>query len=138
MDVLHKAVGVGPDCFADYVYAVPQLAERLLVQFENQKLTCAHNEWLTILVNTGAFGLLCYVGLLASAAVRCLKKAGEQTVIDGQTGDNTQLLLYACAIGLLAYTAHNMVSFQQILNTPYFFIVLGMGEGLVRRTEQKL
>ena len=35
-------------------------------------------------------------------------------------------------MALLAYTVHNMVSFQQILSTPYIFIVLGIGEGLAR------
>ena len=37
-----------------------------------------------------------------------------------------------CAVAVLTYTAHNMVSFQQVLHTPYLFIVLGIGEGLLR------
>ena len=43
-----------------------------------------------------------------------------------------QPLLYVCAVVLLAYTVHNMVSFQQILHTPYVFVVLGIGEGVAR------
>ena len=31
--------------------------------------------------------------------------------------------------------SHRSSTFQQILSTPYIFIVLGMGEGLLRRTE---
>lgn len=120
MNSLHKIIGVGPDCFADYIYDVPKLAERMGDAFANLRLTNAHNEWLTVLINTGALGLLCYVGIYAAAFIRFLKRAGKKP------------LLYACAMALLAYTVHNMVSFQQILSTPYIFIVLGIGEGLVR------
>lgn len=122
MDTLHKIVGVGSDCFADYVYDVPELAEKLIVQFGNQRLTNAHNEQITHLVNVGVLGWACYMGIFVSAFVRYMKKAGSQPV------------LYLCAIGILAYTAHNMVSFQQVLNTPFIFILLGIGEKFYRCT----
>ena len=123
MDMVHKTVGIGPDCFADYVYEIPELAERLVDQFGNERLTNAHNEWLTVLVNTGWLGVFCYAGIFIAVWIRCVRRAKGQP------------LLYVCAISILAYTVHNMVSFQQILSTPYIFIVLGMGEGLLRRTE---
>ena len=120
MDTLHKAVGAGPDCFADYVYDVPELAKRMIERFGSLRLTNAHNEWMTVLVNTGALGLFCYVGIFLAAFVRFLRKAGEQP------------FLAVFALAVLAYTVHNMVSFQQVLSTPYIFIVMGMGEGLMR------
>ena len=120
MDTLHKLVGIGPDCFADYIYDVPELAERMVDRFYDLRLTNAHNEWLTMLVNTGALGFFCYVGIFATAFTRYLRRADEQP------------LLYVCAVVLLAYTVHNMVSFQQILHTPYVFVVLGIGEGVAR------
>ena len=123
MDMVHKTVGIGPDCFADYVYEIPELAGRLVDQFGNERLTNAHNEWLTVLVNTGWLGVFCYAGIFITVWIRCARRAKGQP------------LLYVCAISILAYTIHNMVSFQQILSTPYIFIVLGMGEGLLRRTE---
>lgn len=122
MDTVHRIVGIGPDCFADYVYEIPELAERLAEQFGNQRLTNAHNEWLTVLINTGGLGLFCYAGIFVTVGIRCIKRA------------KGQLLLYVCAVSILAYTVHNMVSFQQILSTPCIFIILGMGEGLLRRT----
>ncbi len=125
MNGLHKMFGIGPDCFSDYVYDIPEVPARLADQFENQRLTNAHNEWLTILVNTGALGLICYAGLFASVLVRCLKGAPGQPV------------LYLCAVSILAYTAHNMVSFQQVLNTPLAFIMLGIGERFCRSAERK-
>ncbi len=120
MDTLHKVVGIGPDCFADYVYDVPMLAQRLADSFTNQRLTNAHNELLTQLVNVGAIGFLCYLGLFLSAFLRCMRRADKQP------------LLYMCAVGILAYAVHGMVSFQQVLNTPYIFIVMGIGERLCR------
>lgn len=120
MDLTHKIVGVGADCFGDYVYDVPELADRLTYQFVNQRLTNAHNEQLTLLVNVGLLGWLCYAGFLLSAFVRCIRGARRQP------------MLYMCAVSILAYTVHNLVSFQQILNAPFMFIVLGIGEGLRR------
>ena len=120
MDILHKIVGAGPDCFADYVYSVPALAVRLADRFGSHDLTNAHNEQITLLVNVGALGWLCYAGLFLTAFVRYVKGARRQP------------MLYLCAVSILAYTAHNLVSFQQVLNTPYIFIVMGIGEGLYR------
>ena len=116
MDTLHKIVGIGPDCFADYVYDVPELAQRLWEQFVNQRLTNAHNGLLTILINTGVLGSVCYAGFFITAFVRYMRRASGKP------------FLYVCAVSMLAYAAHNMVSFQQILNTPFVFIVMGIGE----------
>ena len=124
MDVIHKIVGIGPDCFADYVYDVPELAQRLADLFVDQRLTNAHNEQLTVLVNVGVLGWLCYAGIFVSAFVRYMRRADKQP------------LLYMCAVSILAYTAHNMVSFQQVLNAPFIFIVLGIGERFYRSTAE--
>lgn len=121
MSALHKAVGVGPDCFAQYLYAVPGLAEHIYEQFGSSRLTNAHNEWITVLVNQGMIGMLCYAGIFLSAFTGFMKKAQARPV------------LYLCAASVLTYTVHNMVSFQQILNTPFVFMVLGIGEGIRRK-----
>ncbi len=122
MDAIHKIVGVGPDCFADYVYSVPELAQGLVERFGNLRLTNAHNEQISLLVNVGLLGWVCYMGLFVSAFVRYMRKASRQPV------------LYLCAICILTYTVHNMVSFQQVLNTPFIFILLGIGEKFYRCT----
>lgn len=126
MDALHKLVGIGPDCFADYIYDVPELAERMVDRFWDLRLTNAHNEWLTMLVNTGVLGLFCYVGIFMTAIVRYLRRAEKQP------------LLYVYAVVLLAYTVHNMVSFQQILHTPYMFMILGIGERMIRDEKKNI
>lgn len=126
LDTLHRIVGVGPDCFAAYVYEVPAIAASLAEEFGSERLTNAHNEGFSILINMGALGLLCYAGFVGSAMIRFCKKAREQ------------MLLYAFAVSLVAYTVHNMVSFQQVLSTPYFFMLLGMGEGVLREGREKI
>lgn len=125
MDTVHKIVGVGPDCFADYVYDRPGLAERLANQFTNQRLTNAHNEQITLLVNLGVLGWLCYMGIFLTAFVRYMRRADRQP------------LLYVCAVSILAYTAHNTVSFQQVLSAPFVFITLGIGERLYQCTTEE-
>lgn len=121
MSPLQKLVGVGPDCYAQYIYAVPDLAERVYAWFGDSRLTNAHNEWLTILVNIGGLGLFNYAGIFISAVVRFLRKAKEQP------------MLCLCTAAVLSYSIHNMVSFQQVLSTPFVFLIMGIGEGLCRR-----
>lgn len=125
MDLLHKMVGIGPDCFAVYVYDLPQLAQKLAGRFGNLRLTNAHNEQITLAVNTGILGLLCYTGVFVTAFVRYLKRAGQHPVF------------YLCAAGVLGYTVHNLVSFQQALSTPYVFMALGIGENRIYADKMK-
>lgn len=126
MDVLHKVVGIGPDCFADYVYSIPESADKLIEQFGNLRLTNAHSEPITLLINAGILGTACYIGIMATGFVRYLRGAGRQPV------------LYLCAVGILAYVMHNLVSFQQVLNTPFIFMILGIGEKYYAGTMQRI
>ncbi len=122
---LKKLIGVGPDCFASFLYTLPDLAERVSDQFGGARLTNAHNEWLNMLVNVGILGFLSYGGIFISAVSRFIYY-GEK-IFRGRGK-------YLCIFGFsaFAYTVHNMVSFQQILSTPFMFLMLGMGESLLR------
>lgn len=120
---LHKLFGAGPDCFSVYAYAIPELADFLRQQFGSARLTNAHCELLTLLINTGIFGVILYVGIFVSFIGRCLK-AGKN-----------RWLYYVFAVCAFCYLIHNMVSFAQVLNLPFVFLLMGMGEGL-RHQEQ--
>ena len=120
MSPLYKLVGNGPDCFSEYIYSIPGLSEYVYSQFGSYRLTNAHNEWLTLLVNQGIIGLTFYVGIFVTAFIRFVKKAADAPS------------LYLCAASILLYTVHNMFSFQQVLNAPFVFIILGIGEGICR------
>ena len=117
-DFPHKLVGVGPDALAAYIYneGSAELLNLVTESFSSARLTNAHNEWLTVLVDTGILGCICFVGMIISAMVRFLRKEGGT--------------LFSCACGfcLLGYTVNNMFSFQQALNAATLFVVLGLGE----------
>ncbi|MCM1236475.1 MAG: O-antigen ligase family protein [Ruminococcus flavefaciens] len=127
MPLFNKLVGgAGPDCFAEYIYSVEDLEERAYELFGYARLTNAHNEWITVLVNYGIMGFACFVGAFAASASRFMKKAHVESA------------LYLFAASILLYTLHNMVSFQQILNAPFVFMVLGIGEGICRKIDKSL
>ncbi len=125
-DLLGKLLGVGPDSMALYLQsgANPELQDMIKECFKGRSLTNAHCEWLTVLVNNGFLGMICYAGLFVSAIIRFLK-AGKRKPLAG-----------ACGFAILAYTVNNLFSFQQALSAVTVFMVLGMGEVFVREKEQ--
>lgn len=138
MPGLRKLVGAGPDCFASYLYTLPDVTEKVMDQFGTSRLTNAHNEWLTVLVNNGILGLIGYAGIFLSVWLRFIYRAEKVTaeLKNKLLDDSRQLLLYAFAASAIAYTAHNIVSFQQILSTPFIFLLLGMGERLMKKKRE--
>lgn len=121
MDGAEKLFGTGPDCFSAYAYSQTQTAGMLRDYFGNSRLTNAHNELLTSLVNIGIAGTVFYFGFFLSGMIRCLKKVEKKSC----------LLIPAASI--FCYLVHNMVSFAQVLNLPYVFLIMAMGEGMLRR-----
>lgn len=113
----HKLVGVGPDAMAAYIYSdgSEELVDVVTYSFGSSRLTNAHNEWLTILVDTGVLGLVGFGGMILCGMAVLLKKRSKN--------------LFACACGfcLVPYTVNNIFSFQQIMNVTVMFVLLGMG-----------
>lgn len=75
-NLFHKLIGVGPDAMSSFLYrdGSEKLLELVRLAFGRSPLTNAHNEWITILVNTGILGCVSFVGMIGSAIVRFLKK----------------------------------------------------------------
>lgn len=121
-DFVHKLVGVGPDCMADYIYknGSNELLALVKERFGDARLTNAHNEWLTILVNMGLLGFVSFVGMMVSAIKRYISKRDKHALIG------------ACGFCLLAYTINNMFSFQQSMSASTIFVVLAVGETYLR------
>lgn len=116
-DILQKLVGAGPDCFAEYLHngfrtstVINTNGHWAGVTFAN-----AHNEWLNHLVNMGILGVICYAGIFVTAMKRY-----------------RGMLLGMLAVGL--YFVNSLVSFQQVMNAPLLFLVLGFCENK-RQTE---
>lgn len=116
MPVFHKLIGVGPDSFSAYAYSLPETAEKLRSVFGSSRLTNAHNELLTCLVNEGILGVFLILGIFVPFVRRCMRKGEEDTAF------------YIYSISIVCYFCHNMVSFAQVLNIPFLFLMLGMGE----------
>jgi len=111
--------GAGPDCFYDTVYKYH--GEELIAKWgENTVLTCAHNEWMCQIVNTGIVGGIAYIGIFISAFVTFIKKSDKIPE------------LIAPAMCIAAYFWHNFFCYQQIICTPIIFIIIGAGISIVR------
>lgn len=116
-DLLHKLFGVGPDCMYAFLSneGSPELQNMVYERFYGNRLTNAHNEWLTILVDMGILGLVSYAGMMISA-VRNFLREGDKSALAG-----------ACGFCVLAYTVNNMFSFQQVMNISTMFVIMGIG-----------
>lgn len=120
-----RLFGVGQDCFSIYGYSVPELAARFEEEWPTSRLTNAHNECITFLVNLGVFGLISFVGIFAGCLKRLLVKGQEEP------------LCYVFAASLLSYFFHNQFSFSQVMNIPYVFLMFGLAENLMRNTDER-
>ncbi len=117
--VMRKLFGAGPDGFYNLVYEYHS-AELIEKWGENTVLTCAHNEWLTALINVGLFGAVAYIGIFISSIIRFTKKSFESPEV------------IAASLCILAYMAHNFFCYQQIICTPIIFMIIGGAECICR------
>ncbi|MCH5270732.1 MAG: hypothetical protein J1E83_08280 [Lachnospiraceae bacterium] len=143
-NTLHKVVGVGPDGMWYYIDSGQnaELVKAVQEQFEDMRLTNAHGEWITILANIGVFGLIGYAGTVVSAILRFVKGSWEDTVITVESEDaskNTEMtaVAIACGLSLFCYTVNNIFSFQQTMQMTQVFLVMGLGEYMLRSQGQK-
>lgn len=114
--LLQKFTGAGPDCYAEYIYRLMAAEEvtQITGYWEGAVFANAHNEWLNQLVNLGLLGTAVYLGIFVSALKRYR---------------GMLLGLFA----LVLYGANSLISFQQVLNAPLLFLVLGLCENRLRK-----
>ncbi len=117
---IRQLIGVGQDCFSYACYEMGEVAELLEEHFGSSVLRNAHNALLTILVNQGILGATAYAGIFGSALWRFAREGKRNPYLHVITG------------ALLVYVLHNVISFQQVTNTPFAFLLLAMGEELRR------
>lgn len=118
-----KIFGCGPDCFTAYSYDV--YGSFMRQTWGSRRLTNAHNEFLTSIINIGLFGTIAYYGILISSLVTSIKNRRKDPVI---------LAAAACVI---AYIANSMVSFQHIVSTPLLFMLIAVISNLCKSSEMK-
>lgn len=116
-----KLIGAGPDCFYFALCNVEKANDFATVFFEGQRLTNAHNEILTLLVNIGVLGTAAFLAIcyfLAKKSLSGIKKSPA-------------LVIFPLII--ISYLSHNMFSFEQVTNTPLFLLTFGIcGAAIVR------
>lgn len=124
-DLWHKLVGVGPDGMWEYISsgANVSLKEMVATQFPDQRLLNAHGEWITNLVNLGVLGAVSFAGFMVSFIRRGMKQGKKNAVF------------YLFALIVLSYTVNNIFSFQTTMNITHIFIMMGVGESLLRKEE---
>ncbi len=119
MSLPRKLFGVGPDHFAGYAYSLYE--EELNWKWGNNVLTNAHNEWVNMIVDYGFLGAAAYIGFFLSALVRFVKNSEDSPVL-------------LCAAGcIVSYMGHNLFCYQQVLCTPFVFLVIALAEYQLRR-----
>ena len=117
-DVVHKLFGVGPDCFHSYVAA--RYSEEQALYWGGRQLTNAHNEWMTSLVNFGILGTAAYLGIYVTAIGRFYRMVQKN------------ILLAGIAAACVSYMCYNFFCYQQVLCTPFIFLLMGIGEYILR------
>lgn len=102
--------GFGPDGYFVMIYRY--FEDIIRETYEGAFLTNAHNEWLTAIVNYGIVGGLLYLGIFLTAFISLIRRK------------KPWYLFGACAVA--AYFTHNFFTFQNILCTPFIFLVIGL------------
>lgn len=115
---IHKLFGVGPDCFCRYTMTAHR--EEVNLYWGDKVLTNAHNEWMTTLVNVGILGAAAYIGIFVTAIRRFLKAWRQDYLLAG------------AAASAVSYMAYNFFCYQQVCCTPFVFLMLGVGEYLLK------
>lgn len=134
--VKEKLLGAGPDCYAEAVFNKLGAGSNVWEgeHWEMAVFTNAHNEILSQLCNVGILGTLSYLGIFLAGLWRYYN--GSRRGLGGGQGqgkegcDSRDLWIGLLAIGM--YGAHAMISFQQVLNTPFLFLALGISENRMR------
>lgn len=128
-----KLLGAGPDCYGQAVFAEKGAGAEVWKgeHWEGAVFTNAHNEVLSQLCNVGILGTVCYLAIFYAGLRRYSgtespeEKGGQEDI---------------CRMGVLAlslYGAHALISFQQVLNTPLLFLLLGVCERQRRGGEKQ-
>ena len=103
--------GGGPGTF--WLRGVEPFAWYLPDRVIPSEVTAAHNEYLNILVDQGAFALLAYLALLGAALARCFRRAAEPCFA-------------VCGAGLLCYAAMACFSISTCITAPYVWLLLAL------------
>ncbi len=130
---VEKLFGAGPDTFYRLLTGgrFPELAERADEFFGGARLTNAHCEPVTMLVNTGIAGTVCFYGMLISLLGRAFAASAVKPSDKAYAGSYHTVVL-AVSAGIVAYMVNNLFSFQTAMNLSQLSLLMGFGASAVR------
>ncbi|MCR5279472.1 MAG: O-antigen ligase family protein [Lachnospiraceae bacterium] len=118
-----KLFGSGPDTFWFLAMDHPDVLAIIKENFHNTRLTNAHCEIFTVLINQGLLGLAAYLAISVSMFAALFKRLK----------DNPRYMMFILVI--IMYHANNLISFEQITSTPFFYMVLGISAAALLRPQ---
>lgn len=148
-DMKDKLLGAGPDCYGVAVFGRLGTGSDVWKgeHWEGAVFTNAHNEVLSQLCNVGILGTVSYLAIFLTGLWRYGRGSAESRRSPVQTrgggpgkdggalafpADSDACCLWAGVLAIAMYGAHSLISFQQVLNTPLLFLVLGVCEQRMR------
>lgn len=118
--VFQKIFGCGPDLMVVPLHTY--FDEEIMAKM-GAYLVDAHSEFFQTLGTLGIVGVVGYIGFEFSALIRLLKRWKEEP------------FLLAIAAAAVAYMVQGMMGSPQTFSTPILFIMLGLGEAIIRNKE---
>ena len=148
-DMKDKLLGAGPDCYGVAVFGRLGTGSDVWKgeHWEGAVFTNAHNEVLSQLCNVGILGTVSYLAIFLTGLWRYGRGSAERrrSLVQSRGGgpgkdggalafpaDSDACCLWAGVLAIAMYGAHSLISFQQVLNTPLLFLVLGVCEQRMR------
>nr|WP_300837549.1 O-antigen ligase family protein [uncultured Acetatifactor sp.] len=138
-------LGAGPDCYAEAVFNRLGAGSDVWKgeHWETAVFTNAHNEILNQLCNIGILGTMSYLAIFLTGLYQCRPGSEKPGGSHGGTGkagtgpglsrterqspgNTDDYILWVGFMAIAMYGAHALISFQQVLNAPFFFLVLGL------------
>lgn len=120
---IRKLIGAGPDCFYYALCESETASAHSYEMFENSRLTNAHSEIITLLVNVGIIGTGAFLSMCFFAIKEFMVRSKK----------NPYLMMFA--LSMISYLANNLFSFEQITNIPFFFLTIGIGAAAIVKDE---
>ncbi|MBR3344910.1 MAG: O-antigen ligase family protein [Solobacterium sp.] len=114
LPLYRKLIGVGPDSYGNYTMLDWDFMMQLMEYYPNMRVTTAHSEPFTTLINLGIAGAAAYLAMIFSTVFSVLK---------GRT-EAEKAYRIPVILALVSYHVNMLVSFQIVPTLPYLFLIL--------------